>query len=281
MRGIIKVLSVILSVVCVGAATGIQAQQDPEIAPGVTQYPQVTYLPKASQRIGYNKSVTWIAAVAYHTDDSIKDVVKYFKERPQKVDNSLSGDPIIRALLAENWKIDKTSLFGALSIFGIDDVIRSSDPMKTLQTSFGVFVFPEFVVRVHIISPHPAESNDAFVRGTMIVVIEERIGSQSAPANQGAEERVYSGRDLTRRARITSRPEPQKTDEAQRSGISGVVVLRAVFSANGKVERIKVVSGLPAGLTEEAVNAARKIKFIPAVKDGRYASQYIQIEYYF
>jgi hypothetical protein len=38
---------------------------------------------------------------------------------------------------------------------------------------------------------------------------------------------------------------------------------------------------LPDGLTEACINAARKIKFIPAMKDGRFVSQYVTIEYNF
>jgi protein TonB len=114
----------------------------------------------------------------------------------------------------------------------------------------------------------------------MIVVIKERLPAQAAATTPGASD-VYRGRETTRKARITSRPEPAYTEEARSRGITGTVVLRAVFAANGKVENIRVVVGLPSGLTERAVNAARKIKFEPAVKDGRYVSQYIQIEYNF
>jgi TonB family protein len=58
-------------------------------------------------------------------------------------------------------------------------------------------------------------------------------------------------------------------------------VLRAVFSLNGQVTNIRTVSGLPHGLTERAMAAARQIRFSPATKDGRPVSQYIQIEYNF
>jgi hypothetical protein len=35
------------------------------------------------------------------------------------------------------------------------------------------------------------------------------------------------------------------------------------------------------GLTEQAIKAARRIKFIPATKDGQPVSTYIQLEYNF
>ena len=95
------------------------------------------------------------------------------------------------------------------------------------------------------------------------------------------EERTFAPRDVDRKARILARAEPQYTDEARTNMVTGTVVLRAVFSTNGQVTNIRVVNGLPYGLTEKAVDAARLIRFSPAMKDGRPVSQYIQIEYNF
>jgi protein TonB len=93
--------------------------------------------------------------------------------------------------------------------------------------------------------------------------------------------RVFAPKDVSAKARIISRPEPQYTEEARRNQVTGTVVLRAVFSAGGAVTNIKAIKGLPDGLTEKAIAAARQIKFVPAQKDGRNVSQYIQIEYNF
>jgi len=83
------------------------------------------------------------------------------------------------------------------------------------------------------------------------------------------------------KARLLSRPEPRYTDEARAAGIRGKVVLHAVFASDGTVKHILVIRSLGHGLTEECIKAARKIKFIPATKDGRPVSQFIQIEYNF
>lgn len=93
--------------------------------------------------------------------------------------------------------------------------------------------------------------------------------------------RVFNPREVNQKARILSRPEPQYTEEARKNQVSGTVVLRAVFSSSGQVTNIRTVSGLPYGLTERAIAAARQIRFSPAMKDGRAVSQYIQIEYNF
>ena len=77
------------------------------------------------------------------------------------------------------------------------------------------------------------------------------------------------------------KPEPRYTEEARQHSITGTVVLKVVFASNGAVTNIRTVVGLPHGLTEQAIGAAKKIKFIPALKDGKYASMWIQLEYNF
>ena len=53
------------------------------------------------------------------------------------------------------------------------------------------------------------------------------------------------------------------------------------MSKTGRIENIKVVQSLPHGLTEQAIKAAREITFIPAAKDGKAVSTWIQLEYVF
>ena len=55
----------------------------------------------------------------------------------------------------------------------------------------------------------------------------------------------------------------------------------AIFSSSGSVESIRIVSQLPSRLTQKAVQAAKKIKFCPAIKDGKYVAMWIQLEYNF
>lgn len=93
--------------------------------------------------------------------------------------------------------------------------------------------------------------------------------------------KIYSGKDVSSKARVLSKPEPQYTEEARKNQITGTVVLRAIFTSGGQVSSIRAVSGLPFGLTERAIAAARQIKFAPATKDGHPVSMYIQLEYNF
>ncbi len=90
-----------------------------------------------------------------------------------------------------------------------------------------------------------------------------------------------SAKEVSFKASVLSEPEPQYTEEARQSQITGTVVLRAIFAANGRVIGIRVISGRTAGLTERAIHVARQIEFIPASKDGRPVSVFVRIEYHF
>jgi TonB family protein len=59
------------------------------------------------------------------------------------------------------------------------------------------------------------------------------------------------------------------------------VVLSAIFTADGKVTGIRVVRGLPDGLTEKAIEAAQKIRFQPATKNGVPISVRANLEFTF
>jgi len=92
---------------------------------------------------------------------------------------------------------------------------------------------------------------------------------------------VYSGKEVRTKARVISKPEPVYTELARSNGVIGTVVLRCVFSADGYVKHLLIVQALPFGLTEQAIKAARRIKFLPATIDDRPVSMYIQLEYNF
>src|SRR3989442_7809664 len=93
--------------------------------------------------------------------------------------------------------------------------------------------------------------------------------------------RIFSVNDVTQRAKVISKPEPQYTEEARRNQITGTVVLRVVFSAAGEVTNIHPIKSLPGGLTEKAIAAARQIRFVPATKNGQLVPVYMQLEYNF
>lgn len=101
------------------------------------------------------------------------------------------------------------------------------------------------------------------------------------PANDEITNKIYTGKEVDRKVRLGLKPEPSYTESARENQITGTVVLKTVFSRNGSLTSIRTVSGLPFGLTERAIDAARKIKFVPAMKNGKFVSMWMQLEYNF
>ena len=112
---------------------------------------------------------------------------------------------------------------------------------------------------------------------------ERREGGGGAGGGGGGTDysKIFSGKDVTSKARVLEKPEPTYTESARKNQITGTVVLRAVFSAGGSVTNIHAVSGLPDGLTERAIAAAKSIRFVPATKDGHPVSMWMELQYNF
>ena len=68
---------------------------------------------------------------------------------------------------------------------------------------------------------------------------------------------------------VLSEPRPQYTQEARQLRIQGEITLQVRFGVDGKVQVMRVVSGLGHGLDQEAALVAEQIRFKPAVKDGQ------------
>jgi TonB family protein len=73
-------------------------------------------------------------------------------------------------------------------------------------------------------------------------------------------------------------PDPQYSREARRAGFQGTVVLWMVVDVDGYPAAVKVVRSVGMGLDEKAVDAVRKWKFIPGLKDGKPVPIQINVE---
>lgn len=93
--------------------------------------------------------------------------------------------------------------------------------------------------------------------------------------------RIFRPNELTRKAVIVLKASPEYTEKARQNQVTGTVTLQMIFDSSGRVANVRNISGLPYGLTEQAIKIARKIYFIPAVRDGKRVSQYIRVEYNF
>lgn len=81
----------------------------------------------------------------------------------------------------------------------------------------------------------------------------------------------------TKPVRLSS-PPPRYTEAARANGTQGSVLLSVLVAEDGNVKDVRVVRGLPDGLTEQAIDAARHAKFKPATKDGKAVAYWIGLE---
>lgn len=174
----------------------------------------------------------------------------------------------------------------------------TSDGDTTLDGAPGkVFVYPnrngvvEFFAtedRLYDIRAYGAPVDDARIKTFFhylslkktkgSIEVSEAVQSGSFDVAAG---NTYKGNDVDTKPRLVKKPDPTYSEKAKSEQITGTVILKCVFAADGTVTNIRVVQGLPYGLTEKAVEAARKIKFVPATKDGKPVSMWMQLEYNF
>lgn len=98
--------------------------------------------------------------------------------------------------------------------------------------------------------------------------------------DQRATESIYQ-MDSSTRPTILYREKAEYTQEARDENVEGSVVLSVVFGADSQISGIKVIRALPAGLTEKTIEAAKKIRFKPAMKDGQPVSVRVTLEFHF
>lgn len=74
---------------------------------------------------------------------------------------------------------------------------------------------------------------------------------------------------------------PEYTPKAREKKIEGDLIVRALFARDRKIKEIKVEKGLGAGLDQRATGAVKRIGFLPALVDGRYADARVEIVFSF
>jgi len=74
-------------------------------------------------------------------------------------------------------------------------------------------------------------------------------------------------------------PDPAYSDEARKAKLQGLVTMRVLVGADGRVRDLQVTRGIGLGLDENAVRAVRGWQFVPAKDaEGRAAATWITIE---
>ena len=72
-------------------------------------------------------------------------------------------------------------------------------------------------------------------------------------------------------------PQPLYTEEARLGRVQGVVILEAVIDEKGDVHSVRVLKGLPKGLSESASDTASQWTFKPALMDGEPVAVFLNL----
>ncbi len=93
----------------------------------------------------------------------------------------------------------------------------------------------------------------------------EKAGATESPG--GGPSEIDPSPGVSARPIPLNKPRPNYTEAARQNKITGVVRMRALIGTDGQVKQVRVISGLPSGLTEQAARAVFQIRFQPAMKD--------------
>lgn len=72
-------------------------------------------------------------------------------------------------------------------------------------------------------------------------------------------------------------PRPHYTEVARKARISGLVILESIIDKRGEVTSVRVLRGLPMGLSEAAVSAVKQWRFKPATMRGKPVDVYFTL----
>ncbi len=73
-------------------------------------------------------------------------------------------------------------------------------------------------------------------------------------------------------------PDPEYSEEARKAKYQGTVILWLIVDQGGHPDNIKIARSLGMGLDQKAIEAVRRWKFEPALKDGRPVAVQINVE---
>jgi TonB family protein len=76
-----------------------------------------------------------------------------------------------------------------------------------------------------------------------------------------------------------NKPRPNYTEEARKNKVQGSVRARVLVGADGTVKQVRISgAGLPGGLNEEAIQAAKQMRFQAAMKNGERVAYWVTVD---
>jgi uncharacterized protein len=114
-----------------------------------------------------------------------------------------------------------------------------------------------------------------------IVKLLEKSGGTGIELDKASVPEKLAPIDLLPKELNRTEAKPIYTDEARRNGVTGIVRFRILIAADGTIKKGKLISGLPYGLTEQAIQALSKLKVNAGMNEGKPVEYWLALQYKF
>jgi len=156
---------------------------------------------------------------------------------------------------------------------------KGSEPIEIIQM---VPPPPKDTKNAGSLSEAPSPKSVQSIPPPPLIAIDGEVGGVSGGVIGGVPPGLLTSAPLqvggdVKAPKLIARTQPEYTEMARRARIQGVVVLNMIVDAKGNVTNIKVLRGLPLGLSESAVKAVRDWKFESATLHGKPVSVYFTL----
>jgi TonB family protein len=210
-----------------------------------------------------------------------------------------SGQQIVEKLKVplrgEGWRIERVAVRDVLAWLsqdlGVQVVADNADPSIVISVDLrGLSPIQAFTqiqvalgwnvtgITFDLAGPSPLVSGVKPRESEVIHLTGRRDANTTSEHAQGALRIYEKGEPGLTMPRVTSQVHPQYSDEARRARIQGIVTLSCVVEVDGSVVDVNVARSLHPQLDDQSVQALRKWRFMPGLKDGKPVPVRVEIE---
>jgi TonB family protein len=247
-----------------------------------------------SGRANYERGLCYLSSKKF--DDAIKDFQKAIRLIPEWIKEREGKDTSQLPKLSEQQEKElKHNASPSSALFSLGWAYHQARRYDEAVTAYRQVqsVYPEVeeagyqTAMVHLIQGNREAALEQVAK--MGKSFERRLDVESKlliPDLIQSDESISNGAPIlpkpdSIRPVVLYREKAKYTEEARQAKVSGTVVLQVVFRSDGALVIQRVIEYLPYGLTLKAVEAASRIRFNPATKDGAPVSLRAPIEFDF
>ena len=208
-----------------------------------------------------------------HLDENadLKKILDSLKERLKPTEFSLSKQSLFAVVEFPADKLDRVQLVQA-----IEKAAGEADKAYPDLAKF-IIKAPAVPSGAPSLGPGTGEGFGTGQGGGVGPANSGNAGSNSSSSGTSGGTKVDSMPVI-----IDKGPPPAYTDEARKNRVQGSVLIRIVVDETGAPTKIRISRGLPDGLDQQAIEKVLKMKFRPAMKDGKPVSfpMLVEINFY-